>query len=48
MTSDVPPRACLTDFGLMTMTLDPTLPMASSARLEGGTETFMAPELLES
>jgi len=46
MTNDVPPRACLADFGFMTMVLDPVRPMACSAQLEGGTTTFMAPELL--
>ena len=46
MTNDLPPRACLADFGFMTMVLNPCHPMASSAHLEGGTMTFMAPELL--
>ena len=46
MTNDTPPRACLADFGFMTMVLDPVQPMACSAQLEGGTTTFMAPELL--
>ena len=46
MTNDTPPRACLADFGFMTMVLDPIQPMACSAQLEGGTTTFMAPELL--
>jgi len=46
MTNDVPPRACLADFGFMTMVLDPVRPMACSAQLDGGTTTFMAPELL--
>jgi len=30
----------------MTMVLDPNQPMSSSAQLEGGTTTFMSPELL--
>ena len=46
MTNDVPPRACLADFGFMTMVLNPVFTMASSAHLEGETVTFMAPELL--
>jgi len=47
MTSEEPPRACLADFMFMTMVLDPHNPMSSSFALEGGTLTFMAPELLE-
>ena len=46
MSSDEPPRACLADFGFMTMVLDPRHPMSCSAQLEGGTITFMSPELL--
>jgi len=46
MTNDTPPRACLADFGFMTMVLDPNHPMSCSAQLEGGTMTFMAPELV--
>ena len=46
MSNDKPPRACLADFGFMTMVLDPNKPMSSSAQLEGGTMTFMSPELL--
>jgi len=46
MSNDIPPRACLADFGFMTMVLDPAQPMACSAQLEGGTTTFMSPELL--
>ena len=46
MSNDMPPRACLADFGFMTMVLDPAQPMSCSARLEGGTMTFMSPELL--
>jgi len=45
MSNDVPPRACLADFGLMTMVLDPSHPI-SGAQLEGETMIFMAPELL--
>ena len=46
MSSDTPPRACLADFGFMTVVLDPVQPMSCSAQLEGGTLTFMSPELL--
>ena len=46
MTNDEPPKACLADFGFTTMVLDPQNPMSSSGTLEGGTMTFMAPELL--
>ena len=46
MSNDTPPRACLADFGFMTMVLDPKQPLSCSAQLEGGTTKFMAPELL--
>jgi serine/threonine protein kinase len=46
MTNDEPPKACLADFGFTTMVFDPYNPMSSSFTLEGGTMTFMAPELL--
>lgn len=46
MSNDVPPRACLADFGFMTMVLDPDHPMTCSTQLEGGTTMFMPPELL--
>lgn len=46
MTNDTPPTACLADFGFTTMVFDPLLSMASSQTLQGGTMTFMAPELL--
>jgi len=46
MSNDTPPRACLADFGFMTMVLDPGQPISCSAQLEGGTMTFMSPELL--
>ena len=46
MTNDRPPKACLADFGFTTMVSDPQNPMSSSPTLEGGTLTFMAPELL--
>ena len=45
MSNDMPPRACLADFGFTTMLLDPT--MSCSAQLEGGTAMFMSPELLK-
>ena len=46
MSNGSPPRACLADFGFMTMVLDPGQPMSCSAQLEGGTLMFMSPELL--
>jgi len=46
MSNDKPPRACLVDFGFMTMVLDPDHPMSCSTELEGGTMRFMPPELL--
>ena len=46
MSDDNPPRACLADFGSMTIVLDPDHPMSCSAQLEGGTTMFMPPELL--
>ena len=46
MSNDTPPRACLADFGFMTMVLDSNKPMSCSAQLEGGTLNFMSPELL--
>ena len=46
MSNDNPPRACLADFGFMTMVLDPDQPMSCSVQLDGGTITFMSPELL--
>jgi hypothetical protein len=46
MSNHTPPRACLADFGFMTMVLDPEQPISCSAQLEGGTMMFMSPELL--
>jgi len=46
MSNDEPPRACLVDFGFMTMVLNPNQPMSCSAQLQGGTLMFMSPELL--
>jgi len=46
MSNDVPPRACLADFGFMTMVNDPINPMTCRTQLEGGTIMFMSPELL--
>jgi len=46
MSNDTPPRACLADFGFMTVVFDPDQPMSCSAQLEGGTMMFMSPELL--
>jgi serine/threonine protein kinase len=46
MTNDTPPKACLADFGFTTIVLDPQNPMSTSLGLQGGTMTFMAPELL--
>ena len=46
MSDTTPPRACLADFGFMTMVFNPVHQMSCSAQLEGGTFTFMSPELL--
>jgi len=46
MTNDAHSRACLADFGFITMAFDPGNPMSSSLTLEGGTLAFMAPKLL--
>jgi len=46
MSNDSPPRACLADFGFTNVVPDPVQPMAYSAQLEGGSMTFMSPELL--
>ena len=44
MSNDEPPRACLADFGFMTMIMDPS--QSCSVQPEGGTIMFMPPELL--
>lgn len=46
MTNDIPPKSCLADFGFMTTVLNPQNPTSLRLTLEGGTITFMAPELL--
>jgi len=46
MSNDAPPRACLADFGFMTVVFDPSQPMSCSAQMEDGTMTFMSPELM--
>ena len=46
MSNDTPPRACLADFGFMTVVLDRGQELSCSTQLEGGTMTFMSPELL--
>ena len=46
MSNDTPPRACLADFGLMAMVLDPVHPWSCIEQLDDGTKMFMAPELL--
>ena len=46
MANDALPMACLVDFGFTSVVLDPPDPMSSNLTLEGGTLTFMAPELL--
>ena len=46
MSNHTPPRACLVDFGFMTIVLNPVQPMSCSTQLEGGTMAFMSPELL--
>ena len=44
--NEEPPRACLADFGFMTMVLGPDHSTSVHAVAEGGTFSFMAPELL--
>ena len=46
MSNNTPPRACLAGFSFVTMVLDPDQPISCSIQLEGGTMTFMSPELL--
>ena len=46
MSNDTPPHACLTGFDCITTIPDPGQNMARSAQIEGGTMTFMSPELL--
>ena len=46
ITNHTPPRACLGDFTFTTMGFDPVQQISCSAQLEGGTLTFMSPELL--
>ena len=46
MSNGTPPRACLADFGFMTVILNPDHKLACSADLEGGTKAFMSPEIL--
>jgi len=46
MSNDIPPHACLADFGFMTVIPDPIQKLSCSAETEGGTVQFMAPELL--
>ena len=44
--NDTPPRACLADFGFITIAFDSVQPMSWSMQFEGGTTTFISPELL--
>lgn len=46
ITSDNPVRACLADFGFMTIVYDDAGGPESTSALGGGTTPFMAPELL--
>ena len=46
MSNDNPPRACLTDFGFMTIAFDFCQPMAPHMEPGGSTAMFMSPELL--
>jgi len=46
VSNDAPPHVCLAGFGFMTPAADPGQQMARSAQLEGGTMSFMSPELL--
>ena len=45
MTNNTPPRACLADFGFMTVVLGPGQELPR-AKVEGGMMAFIAPELL--
>ena len=46
MSNDIPPHACLADFGFMTTVFDTDHQISCSAQLEGGTTMFLVPELL--
>ena len=46
MSNDTPPRACLSDFGFVTIALNPGQESSCSAQQDGGTPRFMSPELL--
>ena len=46
ITSDDPVRACLADFGFMTIVYDEAVGPESTSAFGGGTTPFMAPELL--
>ena len=46
VSNDTPPRACLADFGFITTILDPGRELSCSAQSDGGTTTFISPELL--
>jgi len=46
MSNDNPPRACLADFGFMTMVFHISQSMSCSAQLQRDTLMFMSPELL--
>jgi len=46
ISNDTSPRACLADFGSITMVIGPGQGFASSVQLKAGTVNFMAPELL--
>ena len=46
MSNDMPPRACLADFGFTTTVLGPGQQNSCSAQFSGGTTMFLSPELL--
>ena len=46
MSNGTPLRACLADSSFITIAIDPIWELACSAQPEGGTPTFMSPELL--
>lgn len=46
MSGDTPPRACLADFGFMSVVPDPYMHAACDFESERGNITFMSPELL--
>jgi len=46
MSNEIPPRARLADFSLITTVLDPNKKLLHRTRVAGGTTKFKSPELL--